>query len=338
MDQRGIWLVVLLAFLAFLAFLAVRLPLAQDKTPVHGKSEASEKKKQRGKEHKEQGSSTIEGSRQEAKEDKQQGAIKDDGKDDAQEEKPKANDVKEGLQQRLKDAVFLVQVEKAKHFWPVATCCAISGNTLLTSAREAAKLAEYRSNGFDIWATNPAGNQKMAVQDVRTHVFYLKLADKPGDWIYFDVGLLTVEGNLPKVAELASTKELAEVKVARSVFCFGFSHDGHVLSESENLQPEVIRSKVLRISAPSDLPSPSCTLHLTGNFPENLHGSPIVNDQGKIVAVYGEAADDPEMKMKIHYAPVLNRELIDEWLQHRNAKIWVSPDNSKSNSALRDGK
>jgi len=42
---------------------------------------------------------------------------------------------------QLRDAVFLVEVEKAGRFWPFATCVAVGKDTLLTSAREAVQLA-----------------------------------------------------------------------------------------------------------------------------------------------------------------------------------------------------
>ena len=45
---------------------------------------------------------------------------------------------------QLRDAVFLVEVEKAGRFWPFATCVAVGKETLLTSAREAMQLATWR--------------------------------------------------------------------------------------------------------------------------------------------------------------------------------------------------
>ena len=44
-----------------------------------------------------------------------------------------------------------------------------------------------------------------------------------------------------------------------------------------------------------------------------------------------------EAVLKIHYAPVLNGELIDNWLNHCDTKIWVSAEAAKSNSGPKKG-
>jgi hypothetical protein len=65
-----------------------------------------------------------------------------------------------------------------------------------------------------------------------------------------------------------------------------------------------------------------------------------VNDQGKIVAIYGDAMQPKSNAGKylpeIHYAAVLNLEFINLGLNRKFEKIWTSPDLFKIVSKAKD--
>jgi hypothetical protein len=255
----------------------------------------------------------------------------------------------EQIAAQLKDAVFLVQVEKANNFWPFATCCAIGENTLLTSAREAYQLAQWQADpqmSGGIWVTNPTSGIKMAVQEIRVHAEFMRLGERPNDWIYFDVALLTVAERLPKIAPLASPEELGELRSRLSVYCLGFGHEGEKgerIADFADLRPQAALGSIFLITAPPTLPLQPRLLHVKGKFPKNMCGSPIVNEQGKVVAVYGANPRERDLgepagqgAVEIHFAPVLNWDVTNLWLQQRDAKVWVSPDVGKSRSGSSD--
>ncbi|NUQ64442.1 MAG: hypothetical protein HUU20_18405, partial [Pirellulales bacterium] len=132
------------------------------------------------------------------------------------------------VQEELGEAVFLVLVEagneETARTWPFATCSAIGDSTLLTTARETAQLAVWRGQGFRIWVSRSTDGPRIEVKDLRVHRQFVPLADKPGDWVYANLGLLVTEEKLPRAARLASTDELRELEEGLPLACFGFSH------------------------------------------------------------------------------------------------------------------
>ena len=150
------------------------------------------------------------------------------------------------LMQRLRGAVYLLQVEKAGRCWPFATCVALSRDTLLTTAREVAQLARWREEGgFKIWVTQPTNGFREEVQDLRINDVFASLAEKPGDWVYYNLGLLTVRARLPEVAVLASNEELAGLEEGVPVACFGFFHEGEKTTRFDKFEPRLARAKDL---------------------------------------------------------------------------------------------
>jgi hypothetical protein len=238
---------------------------------------------------------------------------------------------------RLNGAVFLIQVEKAGRTWPYATCVAIADDTLLTTAREAAQLAAMQTNdGFKVWVTRPADGFKEEVQDLRVNGVYASLADKPNDWIYFDLGLLTVRGKLPKIAPLASREELMALEDGVPVACFGYPHEGDKVTRFDKFEPRLSQGKVYVITVSEELPGRPRLLHIKADIPKFAYGSPIVTRDGKVVGIYGEAAVSPADEptgdsapsdgqglKDMHYAAVVNPEMINLWLHDRGGKMWL---------------
>ncbi len=235
---------------------------------------------------------------------------------------------------QLKDAVFLIVVEKAGHYWPHATCVAVGKDTLLTSAVYAADLAEMRDkDSFKIWVTHPTDglkfNFKAEVRDIRVLAPFAVVSEKSEstDRLFVNTGLLTVQGPLPKIASLASSKELDAVDEGFPVGCFGFTHKGQKMTRYDSFEPRLTEGSVYGIEAARrSLPGEPKLLHVQAEIPQNAYGSPVVNGEGKILGIYSDAV--PEEKSQglknLHYVTIVNPELIDLWLRDRgNASIWV---------------
>jgi hypothetical protein len=257
--------------------------------------------------------------------------------------KPEKTTTEERIAAQIKDAVFLIKVEKAGRFWPLGTCCAIGKKTLLTSAWVACRISELRKDpqkGFHIWVTNPASDVQMAVQDIYINALIATLEDKPDDFKYYDVALLTVAEELPKIIPLATNEEIDKLNEGLTIYCAGFTHEFEKITEHDSFQPQVMPGKIYLINAPKDLPSHPILLQIKGKNLNNTFGSPIVNDQGKIVAIYGDAMQPKSNAGKylpeIHYAAVLNLEFINLGLNRKFEKIWTSPDLFKIVSKAKD--
>ena len=213
----------------------------------------------------------------------------------------------------IQKTVYLIQVQKGPAFYPFATCCAVGDNTVLTTAREAMQLARWRENPkdrFRFWVTNKAQRVHREVLDIRVHAVFATLADKPGDWIYYDLALLTVEGKLPHVARVSSAAE-ARLEDGLHLTCCGFIHSGDKISRSDKLEPALTEGKVFLITHKSDLPADPRLLHVKAKFgnldPPNAFGTPIFDNRGQVVAIYGEKSSPPksaegQVDLNIHYA------------------------------------
>jgi hypothetical protein len=241
------------------------------------------------------------------------------------------------LRAKLDGAVFLIEVEKdvgtSNNLWPFATCVAVGDNVLLTTAREAAILAKSRQEKtYDkIWVTRQSTGVKEEVEAIRVAADYASLPEKTDDWIYVNLGLLTVRGKLPKAAPLASLDELEKLKLGASVACFGFSPQADMITEGDTYEPRLTRGKVLRTTA-SDLPGQPRLLHVHAEFPPNLYGSPVVNLEGKLVGLYAEkeappsgAAADAAGPKNMHYVTLINPPAIGQALRDPDNKAWVAP-------------
>jgi hypothetical protein len=254
---------------------------------------------------------------------------------------PPATSTDEQIAAQLKEAVFLLEVEKSGRFWPIASCCAIGKNTLLTSAREAALLYQERNDPeleWKIWVTNPENKEvKMAVRDIYVNTAYAAMDDKPTDWIYYDFALITVAEELPKIIELASRDELAELEAGMPVYCYGFANEREKITKFDRFQPELARIKIWEISASPNLPLHPRLLQIKGKIFNGAFGSPIVNHNAKIVALYGEAMQPKDMD-KIHLTPVIYPEMINLGLKQKDGKTWVSPELHKTSPDRKDGK
>lgn len=100
----------------------------------------------------------------------------------------------EQLLSQLHKTLYLLEVEKSGRFWPYATCTAIGDDSLLTSGREALQLAAWRENeGYKIWAVNFVTGTRKEIREIRFHGVFTTIADKPNDWIYVNLALLTVD-------------------------------------------------------------------------------------------------------------------------------------------------
>ena len=150
-------------------------------------------------------------------------------------------------------------------------------------------------------------------------------AHLPGDWIYANLGLLVVEGRLPKTARLASMEELQEIEDGLPIACFGISHDGGKITRFTRFEPQCHRSNVYRIGGSDRLPENLRLLELKARNSENVFGSPIVNRQGDVIAVYGKAAPREKTGVKdLHYATVLDPSLLQSWIKGDKSG-WVTP-------------
>ena len=234
----------------------------------------------------------------------------------------------------LREAVFVVQVEKGEYAWPLATCVAVAHDTLLTTARAAQQLATYRQQGFKAWITRPAADFKQEVQKMRVNRAYDSLAEKNSTaYVYYDIGLLTVGGGLPQFAPLAPVEDLADVGGGMPVTCLGYMHQVKQVTRfnKSEFQPRPVDGEILVISSFGGLPgqsAPAKLLHVGAEIPKGVcvDGSPVLNRAGRIIGVYSQAAAPPHnvtsVPKDLHYVTMVSPRMIDAWLRNHDAEAW----------------
>jgi hypothetical protein len=260
---------------------------------------------------------------------------------------------KKSVEGQLQDAVYLVQLERYNEFIPFVTCCAIDEHVLLTSAREAAQLVHWRKNGtfHRIWVVNQTGSAKFEVEEIRAHRTFAQLVrlNEGEKWIYFNLALLTVKEKLPSIVPLASAESLRQLESGLPLTCLGFSHDGKKITKYNPPKLQVGKNNhiytITTVPAPQELPfadEPPRLLHLDGEVPHvevdvpqsnskvvmPAYGSPVVNQHGELVAVYGATMEPPKGQelLIFHYAAVICPKLIRLWLEKEDTQTWVLPD------------
>ena len=230
---------------------------------------------------------------------------------------------------RIAPALLLFQVQdpKSESVWPFATGFAIDEKTVLTSATVATELAKFREKGWSVWAVSLAAGAKHAVEGIRIHVGSAETGAEPQNKVYFDIGLVTVSGPLPAAAALASAGELQELESGYPVACVGIPHDGEPINRFQGFSVQSAEGKVFVITSlpPSGGPR---LLHFKATVPANVFGSPVVNAQGEVVAIYSgsaAAADSGAESLNLRYAVVIEPGLVDLWQKNQSDKIWVPP-------------
>ena len=235
------------------------------------------------------------------------------------------------VQQELEESLYLVHLQLSGPggdvTWPFATCSAIGGRTLLTSAREVLLLAGFRDRGYRVLAINPSTGLKTDIRSFRVSREFAAVADAPNDWIFVNLGLLETEHELPKSAPLATAEELASLEEGLPVACIGYPHDGSKITRFDSFEPQAALGKVYLMSSLTCQNKVARLVELKGKIPDNVFGSPILNQRGAIVAVYGESAarEDAASVRDLHYAPVLDLGSLQSWLRGIDNGEWVTP-------------
>jgi hypothetical protein len=234
----------------------------------------------------------------------------------------------------LRASIYLLAVEQPTTLatWPLGTGCALNQSTLLTSGTVVSELAKFQQQGWKLWAINDSSGAKVELRTLRQHVGFTKFENEPEKRIYFDLGLLAVSGNLPAHAELATRAELASLEPGLPLDCIGTMREVEVLNRFESNEPFSNLGKVFIVTSLPPSPGPRL-LHFRANLPSKPYGSPVVNEQGRVCAVFAESAAMPaelENELKVHYAPVVDRELIEDGLSSEKSEVWVVPSTTAS--------
>jgi hypothetical protein len=243
-----------------------------------------------------------------------------------------AKDPWEAVGQTAKKGILMlcVQDTRTDSVWVVATGSAISEKLILTTAAAATELAnDYREDYWKVWACQDPRADKFPLKDIRVHVGYVKAGDDLQKKVYFDVALISVDRTLPATLPLASADVFSDLERGYPLACVEIPHDREAINRFQPLKPELVPAKVFAITSLERTADAPRLLHVNASIPPNSFGSPLITTEGGVTAVYSTPAAVPDDKLaqelRLHYAVVVEPQLIELWKQGQGTTVWVAP-------------
>lgn len=240
----------------------------------------------------------------------------------------------ETVARRFDKTIWLIEVgdEQGKFVYPFATAFAVGEHVLATTASVAEELNKFRAKGWKISATNAALNKAATITAIRIHAVHADLAGDRERGIYVDLAVLDTLESLGDTVSLATEEELAALDTGAELACVGISHSGDAIKPDDvqrqkSLAPEAFCGQLfLRTMLDPKSPSSPRLLHFKSQLGENMYGSPIVDRNGRVVAVFAETAAGGEGKhLGLNYAPMLDPALIRMAVEGKDDKFWIKP-------------
>lgn len=207
---------------------------------------------------------------------------------------PKA---KEPATPQLADTLYLLVIEEPTSgtVFPFAVAFAVRDDLLVTSGAVVQELAKVRDKGRVAFAINCVSQNQEDITALYLNPQYARSQDRPEDQIYSDVGAVQLAGGKRSVAPLAAAADAAVLEQGAPLQCVMPVFEAEPLTKFDDITPSYHSAKIYMVTRGGDTDAPPDTrprlLALVGTLPKNAYGSPIVNAQGQVVAVYVEKAD-----------------------------------------------
>lgn len=223
--------------------------------------------------------------------------------------------------------LIAIEDPKIETTWPYAGAVVIGPQALLTTADVGVELARRRQQGMNVKVLRHSQDIGVPVDGVRVYAPFQQEA--PEEQLYFDMAILSTAERLDGVARLAEPAELAAIEPGQRLICAAISHTAdEAINRFDRLAPEWRDGKVNLVTRRSAEAGAHRVLYLRGTFSDSFMGSPIFNDQGRLVALYCEPAADENGKAETtkHYAKLIEPQVIQLGLSRPDDPFWVAPE------------
>ena len=196
---------------------------------------------------------------------------------------------------------------------------------LLTSAFGAIDLAGMQNKGYQIWAVSEKMKIRTAVRAIYVPRKVSGLSETD-DWLHANLGLIETEVELPTVFPFATQDDLRNLEEGLPVGCCGFSYNLVRITRFDKFEPQWFRGEVFVTGSTNRLGEEYRLLEFLAKLPENTYGSPVVNQQGRLVGVYGWAPNvEPAGVKDLRYAAIPSPELFQSPLEKLDNALWIRP-------------
>ena len=225
---------------------------------------------------------------------------------------------KEQVETGVTAAIYLLAIEEPASgtVFPFAVAFAVRNDLLMTSGYAVQELAKARDEGMSVLAMDCASREMEHIEALYLHPEFTRLQDRPEEQIYVDVGVVQLPGKERALAPLADPNGALPLEQGAPVHCVMPIFEAEPLTRFDDVRPAYHSAKIYVVTrqpgSGADAAGNRRMLHLVGALPKNAHGSPIVNEQGQVIAIYVEKADLSEdaslsqLADRYHYAVMLD--------------------------------
>lgn len=221
--------------------------------------------------------------------------------------------------------LLVVEDPKTNAAWPFAGATIVGERVLLTTATVAVEIStKFLSRGWRLTVMEGAQSNRAAVKELRVHAAFQQVSES--EQLYFDMALVYLEQPAGRPIPMASAVELAELEKGLPLACIAVDHAGDPLDRFQEFSPQAYPGKIFALTSLPPQPGGPLLLHIRGSFTDKAAGSPIVNLQGHLIALYCEPAQGPDAAkgtLSMHYAKAIQPALIEIGLKQPDNKIWV---------------
>jgi hypothetical protein len=194
-------------------------------------------------------------------------------------------------------AVYLLVLEEPTSgtLFPFAVAFAVRDDLLLTSGAVVQELAKAQEKGMALLAMHCVSQQQEEITALYLEPDYAPLQDRPDEQIYNDVGAVRLLAKNRDLMPLATAAHSSPLEQGTPLRCVMPLFEAEPLTRFDNITPTYHNAKIYVVTRRHDTTSSPDTcyrlLSLVGTLPKNAYGSPLINEQGQVVALYVEKAD-----------------------------------------------
>ena len=197
----------------------------------------------------------------------------------------------------VSDAVYLLAVEEKTSgtVFPYAIAFSVRQDLLLSTATVVQELARFVEKGQSVFAIHCVSQEQIEITTLFVHPEFSRLQDRREEQIYFDIGAIGIAGEARSFVSLLSGKDAAVIEQGAPLRCVMPIVEAEPLTKFSSIVPSYTGVKVYMVtrggqSDATDTDHPRL-ISLVGTLPRNSYGSPLVDEQGTVIAMYVEKAD-----------------------------------------------
>ena len=136
------------------------------------------------------------------------------------------------------------------------------------------------------------------------------------------MAVLTVAEPLADSIALGTVAEFAALQPGKSLTLLGSENSVEAVDRFQDLTIQAHPAKVLEVFNVEKTPGAPRVLKVTGSFPEQAGGDPLIGAKGNLLGVYSEPERPDKDGSSAHYIKVIDAQIVQAALEGNFDKFW----------------